>query len=112
MSSLRRAKTGRALKADGIDRVSVSCAKWLAKTIIDLRNWLDLEMWAGNPLFTMEQFKAHCVKERMEPPPVTNAWGALTRSALSRGMIEWTGEHVSAQAPDAHGRAVKLWRIV
>ncbi|WP_294637397.1 hypothetical protein [uncultured Aquabacterium sp.] len=104
-------RMGQQLKLNGIARVEHTCADWLAGIEPHLKAWLQAECIEVDT-FTMEQFKAHAVASELPMPPHQNGWGALTRRMASRHVIEWTGEHVTSQAPDAHGRPTKLWRYV
>ncbi|AWI53183.1 hypothetical protein DEH84_06880 [Aquabacterium olei] len=112
LTPLLRATTGRQRKQRGIERVQNRCAGWLQLTLADLTDWLRAELDAGHPTFTYEQFKAHQARRGIAPPASPNAWGALAGMAAARNLAEWTGEHVSAKAPKAHNRSVKLWRAI
>ncbi|MFN3886110.1 MAG: hypothetical protein ACK4MG_04055 [Aquabacterium sp.] len=104
-------RMGQQLKLNGIARVERTCADWLAVIVPAMESWLAAEC-SEVDTFTVEQFKAHVVGHGLPVPPHQNGWGALTRRMASRRVIEWTGEHVNSQAPEAHGRPAKLWRYV
>lgn len=96
----RRADTGIARSAQRAER----CAPgWMDLAIEALRRYA---LSAAKP-FTVEAARAHFAAA-LTPPPDERAWGAVTRIARQRGVIEHTGSY--APADSSNGSPKPLYR--
>lgn len=68
--------------------------------------------YGGSDEFTMDDFRTYAEARGLCQPASLNAWGALPRSAVARGMIRATGEYAKAARVEARARRVAVWVAV
>lgn len=96
----RRADTGIARSAERAER----CAPfWPGLAVEALRHYA---LTTDKP-FTIEAARAYFAAT-LNPPPDERAWGAVTRIARQRGVIEHTGDY--APAASSNGSPKPLYR--
>lgn len=62
-------------------------------------------------IFTMEDFRNWVMYRSLSDPPDNRAFGNLSRMAVRKKLILWTGEYRRSKNPQTHGRDVKLWMV-
>lgn len=80
-------------------------------------NWTELvlarlEAWAARQResFALEDFRFHIERHFEELiPPSPNAWGAISRLGVSRGILKPTREYRPARSPGTHGHPVRTY---
>ena len=92
---------GELRKEAGIRRVSGHHPAWISKAVDALRR-----IAAAQVEFTSDHLQA-VLQER---PPTPNAVGAAFSAASKMGICEKTGTWRPSTRPEAHGRAVAVWR--
>jgi len=71
-----------------------------------------LEAWVSRQRepFALEDFRFH-IEQYFEElvPPSPNAWGAISRLGVNRGIIRPTREYRPARSPGTHGHPVRTY---
>jgi hypothetical protein len=92
-------------KKAAIDTVAANSSEWMALALIELERMIN-----SFP----ESFAGEFIRVKLTPwigkPHSPNAWGALTRTALNRKLIEPTGQWTPMLAEKSHGRQTPLYR--
>jgi len=91
---------GERLRDAGIARVSANNDSWMESALAKIER-LDFDEATG------EDFR---MLLELPEPKHPNAWGALTRTAISRGLIIPTGHWVKMKDPRSHARMTPLYR--
>lgn len=76
-------------------------AEWMNAALGGLRTFCELE-----ENVSMEVFRATWDREPANP----NLWGALTKEALSIGLISDVGRSMKALKPSSNGRRIVIWK--
>jgi hypothetical protein len=75
--------------------------------------WIDRAMAAISlvPAFegTAEDLRFRLVRDGLEPPHHHNAWGAVTRKALDRGLLKRTGKLRAMTGAKSHARRTEVY---
>lgn len=95
---------GRALRDEGIGRVSRNNSVWASLCTIEFNRW------AKPAVFTGEDIRFHCESLGLIPRH-QNGWGALTNALVRRGVIEFTGDYVQPKDRVSHARCIKVYKM-
>tara|TARA_R110000868_G_scaffold189574_1_gene432619 strand:+ start:902 stop:1276 length:375 start_codon:yes stop_codon:yes gene_type:complete len=90
--------------------------KGLARTQSVNQNWLDLALihlsrWNGKSEITGEDIRIE-ISQFVGEPQSANAWGALTRSAVIKGLLQDTGKVSLAKSVTSHARRLPIWKFI
>lgn len=80
---------------------------WAQHAIVELKAWLANRKQAGVTHMTMEEFRQVATNH----PSSHKAWGALTTTAKSLGLIVFDG-YVRARSLKTHAHPVGQWKIL
>jgi hypothetical protein len=97
----------RAERDIGIARVSLSNESWIEKALAILRVMKCCQHEA-----TGEDIRLWLLAHGLEEPTKPHAWGALTRTAVLRGILADTGRVRQMKDKRSHARRTPLWRFV
>ena len=67
---------------------------------------------SGSDTFRFEEYIDEARKRGWPLPKSPNAIGPFARKMMKDGVIEFTRLYTNAHSPQAHCRAVKIWRVV
>lgn len=95
---------GQQLRDAGIERVATNNANWMDTALESLRGWLSM-----NEIVTIERFRSWFLENGGEPPKHHNAWGALGRTAVTRGLLRRIG-YVNARSAKTHSHPVAQYQ--
>lgn len=95
---------GKQLRDKGIERVSEHNNDWLARCIGEAIIFV-----ASREDFTGEDIRFRC-EAYVGSPKHPNAWGALTKSLVSRKIIQPTGEYRTPRDKSSHARMIQVYR--
>lgn len=94
-------------KEQGIDRAAEHAGKqWVGQTAEAFADFL--RRFGPSP---MEGFRDWFLSTGGTEPPSHKAWGAVARTASSRGLIEWTGRYREAASVKTHRHPVRIWQV-
>jgi hypothetical protein len=60
---------------------------------------------------TGEEMRVWLLGQGLPPPSKPNAWGALTRTAITRGLLTDTGRVSNMRVKQSHARRTPVWRF-
>lgn len=100
---------GAALRDEGIALVTANNENWFDEAKQIATNWLGGKVGLT---VTGEDITATVTKSQATPPKSPNAWGALTRSLITAGHLQRTGQRVAMTAPRSHARTTDVYRVL
>jgi hypothetical protein len=107
------APEGERLKAEGQQLALDWSGDWIDRAVLEFAGWLTVQRAMGMRVVTIEQFRAQAKAH----PRSSNAWGALPRVLVARGLIkpslnsEGEQRRQKAAAPKTHSHPVLCWEI-
>jgi len=99
------ASLSRAERDKGLKKTECANQKWLDAALVHLANW------RGKSEITGEDIRIE-ISQFIGDPENSNAWGALTRSAMVKGILQDTGKISFAKSVTSHGRRLPIWRFI
>jgi hypothetical protein len=96
----------RAQRDVGIARVTDTNSKWMDSALSMLP-----AMRRTHDDVTGEDIRVWLIANGLTPPTKPNAWGALTRMAMKRGIICDTGRVRHMRETASHARRTPIWRL-
>lgn len=88
----------------------------IARTSSANAQWMDAALYRISQLTSGTECTGEQIREgitrRVGSPNHVNAWGALIRTAASRGILARTGDWVPMTDPNSHARLTPVWKRV
>jgi hypothetical protein len=100
--------SARAARDAGIEQTRTKNAEWMERAL----QMLPAMRHEGCVLTTGEGMRIWLLLKGLEEPSSPNAWGAMVRLAMSRGLIRDTGRVVQMVTEKSHARRTPLWEIL
>lgn len=92
-------------KEEALEQVANNSREWMSVALTELRDGVKAALpWE----FTGEDIR-HWIVGRIGAPHHNNAFGALTNSALRRGLIKATGRLQPMKDPSSHARQTMVY---
>jgi hypothetical protein len=100
--------TGQDLKRQGQQLALENSGEWIDQIVPAFKLWAEFQKVSRRD-FCLDDFREAVSLE----PKSVNAWGALPRILVRKGLIEQTPvDFWPSIRPEAHGRRVAVWRLV
>ena len=80
---------------------------WIAKATAAI----EMNLYEDHRRVTGETVRNWLRRRRMRKPDHHNAYGALIRIAVQRGLLRPTGEFARMEAPTSHRRITPVYRV-
>lgn len=107
----------RQLKDKGIDKILTNQAPWLDAAIEQIKSMKipDRGLRASQAPYSDNSMPADQIRQRIQntigEPNHPNAWGALFRTAMRRGLLIDTGRMTKSSITTSHSRRIPVYQI-